>query len=479
MSGLGLSGFLKHTNDSGGRGQWLREWKKSGSGEVTIWLHTRAPIVPSFTHSFMLEDEYTNKETSEQVKVLRYPRFVSPDPEIVHRNQYFRDEDTKVMKTLPDRDPFLLLREWLRLADHLSLEQPIFRWENPKERKIIVWERGELSGLVKRGRNNAYNSLDTKIEYVYVVVDNDNPDKGPVLDREGKLASQRLSEVVRQQQKLHGDVQGDPLQHPYAIVLAFDSKARSPMDSYKAFKAETAELTDEIWGHLSSDEFPDPLPLGEPGDGDMQKIRDAFEVAAQVELPLDQIFSDDAQVRRELIARKQSRAVPRQSMAAQSRAAAPPAGTGTAAKPPLPARQPPPQTQAAVPPQTPGGGPQMRRKKVAPPPPVEPQVETIPCDDCGTPMLVTDTKCAKCGAEYEPIGDDTTPTLPPKPSPALTAVGRPKPSTVAAKPPAQPPPPAEKDAAVDPANCWACGVFLADQSVCPSCGIDQDDDIPF
>jgi hypothetical protein len=364
-SGLGIAGLLKHTSDSGGGGQWLRTWRKKGVGEVTIWLHTRAPIVPCFSHSFMFEDEYEDKETQKTVPTLRYPRFVSPDAEIVHRNQYFRNDDG-TMQVPPDLDPFLLLREWLRFgAEHIGLEDPIFKWHNAKERKDIVWERGTLSGQVKRGKNNFNHSLDTKLEYIYVVVDNDDVDAGPVLAREGKLVSQKIVEVIKHQQKQYGDVEGDPTQHPYAFQIIAED-ASSPMNAYKAFKAERAAFSDEVWAQVSSEDFPDPLQYGQPSEGDMEKIRELFEQAAQVELPLDQIFSEDPAVRRDVTRPTGGgkRPPPRASKAAQS------AGTGAqpkpaAVQPPVPQRSATSKPDTSKPDATPaaaagGGSPQMR-----------------------------------------------------------------------------------------------------------------------
>lgn len=478
--GLGIAQFLKHSNDSGGGGQWLRTWRKNSKGEATIWLHTRAPIVSSFTHQFMLEDEYEDKETGKKVPTLRWPRFVSPDPEVVHRNQYFR-EDNGVLRVPPDLDPFLLVREWLRFADHLSLEQPIFQWYNAKERQTIVWERGPITGLVKRNQRNYGHSLDTKIEYVYVVVDNDNIDQGPVLMREGKLLSQKLAEVIKQQQKQWGDDQGDPTQHPYAFQLIAE-EASSPMNAFKAFKAERAEFTDEVWEKIASDEFPDPTVFGQPSDGDMQKIRDAFEAAAQVELPLDEIFSEDSAVRK-AVARggkaKQPVVAPaRQSKAAQAR---------TQAKPPLP--KPGATSAPKSEPEQQSAGPQTRRKKAAPAAP--PPVETIPCEDCGTPMLPSMTKCEKCGAEYE-TDDEAEPTPPPKttakPATAPKPGAGPKPTTSTKPKPAtttkakEPDSPADApEGEVEEGKCWACGAELDEDNpaVCPKCSIEQDDEIPF
>jgi hypothetical protein len=475
--GLGIAGFLKHTDDSGSSGQWLKSWHKGGKGEIIVWLHTRAPIVPCMSHSFMREDEYTDKQSGKTVPTLRYPRYISPDPEVIHRNQYFRNEDG-TLQIPPDLDPFLLLREWLRLADHLPLEEPIFKWNDEKNRKVVVWERGELSGLVKRGQNNFAHSIDTKIEYVYVMVNNDDIAAGPVLAREGKLLSQKISEVISFQQKQLGDVEGDPLQHPYAFLLTAQ-EAPSPMNIYKAHKAEPqrAPFTDEVWNQIASEDFPDPLPHGQPAEGDMAKIRADFEAVAQVELPFDAIFSEDPQERRSVMRPQASRrAPPRQSKAAEARG-------DVAAKPPLPVAGKPAAAPATTakpvanqPVSQPAAGPQIRRKKVEPVAP--PPAETIPCDDCKKPMLATDTKCANCGAEYEPIEDEAAA---PAPAPAPVAAKpktttKPKPGA-AAKPQSQQELPLSNEPV--PIACWACSTRLDGEAICPSCGMDQGDQIPF
>lgn len=503
-TGLGIADFLKHSDDanSSGGGKWLKQWRKKLPGEVTIWLHTRAPIVATCTHSFAFEDEVTDRETGRKKSILRFPRWVSPDSEVVHKNQYFREDDG-TLQVLPDRDPFLLLREWLRFQDNLALDEVVFKWNDEKNRKQIVWERGHLTGQVKRGQQNFNHSLDTKTDYVYVVVDNDAPDAGPVLAREGKLLSKKMSDVIKHQRKTFGEVEGDPIQHPYAIQWVAED-ANSPMDMYKAYKAERAELTDEIWAAISGDDFPDPLPFGEPGDGDFEKIRDAMEAAMQIELPLDQIFSEDPAVRRAVA--KPGAAVPRQAarqskaaQAKQSPAAARPPAPTTAAKPatrPAAAAKPAqhaPTTAAgiatlatavaaAVADAKPAAGPQTRRRKVDPPaepqpepePEPTPEVESIACEECGASMLVTDAKCEGCGAEYEV---DAEPPPPPAAKPAVKpAATKPKPVT---KPKAEEPAAAESGEGKE-LKCWSCGEHIEDdKELCPHCGIDLGDDVPF
>jgi hypothetical protein len=490
-AGLGIASFIKHTNEGGGGKDWLRTWHKGGKGEITVWLHTRAPIVPSLTHSFMLEDEFEDKETGRMKPVLRYPRFVSPDAEIVARNQYFRNDDSyKTMQVPPDRDPFLLLREWLRYADHIPLDAPVFQWNDEKNRKVVIWERGELSLLVKRQKNNFNHSLDVKLEYVYVVVDNENIDSGPVLMREGKLLSQKIVEVIKQQQKMHGEEEGDPVQHPYAFLLTAED-ASSPMNVYKAFKNEKAAFSDAVWEAISGDDFPDPLPYGQPAEGDPEKIRDAFERAMKVDLPLDEIFSEDPEVRRQLLKPTgMNRPPARASKASQVKAAQNPPPPDARPKPTngaaTNAGKPAAATSASKPAAA-TGGPQMRRRRVEPPPPPEPEpaAERIPCDaeGCGFQMLLTDTKCERCGAKYEVVPDAAAPAHEQAPPPKPSTSAKPKPSSTVASATSQKPTGAASASTPKPAaadlNCWSCGSELNGATTCPACQVDQGDDIPF
>lgn len=482
MSGIGS--FTKHAKQSGFGGQWLNDWKDDK--KIVIWLHTRVPPAACWSHAFMLIDVVEDKENGGSPKrIMRYPRFVSPDPEPVHRNQFFRRDDD-VMRVPPDRDPFLLLREWLRRSDHLGIEQPVFQWKNPKDNEVTTWVRGELSGLVKRARSNFGHSLDTKQEYIFVVVRNDDPGQGAFLARESQLLGRKVSEVITQQQGMLGDEGGDPLLNPYPFVWEANKKASSPMDMYKAYKHESAECTDEVWAAITSDEFPDPAEFCTPRDGDMEKVRAAMEAAAQVDLPLDEIFSEDPAVRLALASgqRRATRAATTQPRSQQpaagaqssqagtsqtaaqrpgaqrpgaqrpagsatpQRAATPPAAQRSTAAPAQRTTQAAPATQAR--PATAG---QPRRKKVEKPK-AEPEVEKIPCDDCQHPMLPTETVCPKCGAVYETEG-----------------------TVAAAEPEAAEPEAAEEQVAQ---GCFACGAEVSNQRcTSPTCGIDQGDDIPF
>ncbi len=439
MGGLGLDGFMTFGDPSSGR-KFLKDWKKAR--EIIVWLSTRADLAyPSYNHPFMTlgtrekKDREGNK-TGKDEDYLQFMRFVSPDPAIVHDNQYFREQSDDRLQVAPAADPFLLLREWLRFeADHLSLDTVIFEWKNPnagpKQEAVIQWNRGELARMVKRGQANFGHSLDTKLDYYFVVADDSDPAAGPQIVRGTKLLGDKMREEIKAQCKSNGREGGDPQQNPYAFCWNYDPDAGSPMNYYKASRYNQAKLTEAVRKAIMEADFPDPTPDTKPRAGDKAKLLAAMTDAARVELPFDRFFVD---------AWKDE---------------APEGGSGTdfdfgsnKEKPAAEETKTPPRAAAT----TPTSGPKARRRKKKAEPAPEPEVEMIPCEDCNTPLPVTCEKCPKCGAEYE-VGDDGADDAQPAQAAASpqTSVGT---------------------------KCWSCGSTDIQDDRCGGCGLDITDDIP-
>lgn len=543
MSGIGLGGFLDQSADDGkgsGSSGFLSGWKEKK--EIVIWLHTAVQPVTLWGHQFIEEAEVKErtedgKETGKTKRVLRFPRFPSPDPKEVHARQYFREKGISYepMQTPPIRDPFLLLREWLHLQGKgakLPLDQVVFEWTDHKNRgQLIQWRLGELSKLVKTGQSNFNHTLDSKYEGLFAVVDNDNLDGGVFVAREGKLLTELMREVIKEQVDSKGLDEGDPTKSPYAFKWKFEKDAKSPMDTYKCYRFDRAPYNDAVFAAITSEDVPDLVKHATFQEDDLVKVRAAFEAAAQIQLPLDQIFSTDQDVRASVL---DPRRMPTfvtgtatsdggAQQSAPKTAAAPPAKPGAAKpasaggpKPPGAGPKPPGASApkaAAKPAAAPADAPASsaeepktggrRRKKAAEeaPPAPPPEPERTKCDDCDYMLLPTDAVCPKCGAEYEIEADDTAPAPTPAPAPAPKQAaaapskpGGPKPpSGGGPKPPgaakASPPPadePADRSDADDsdlpsPDECFACGSKNIVNGKCEDCGIPQseDDNIPF
>lgn len=420
--GLGLDQFLNHNEDGGGRRKFLN-WKDKG--KATVWLSTRASVAyPTWGHPFYSIGTWTDKKTDEEKEALNFNRFVSPDAEIVHQSQFFRDDNTDRMRVPPLLDPFLLLREWLRFECDAPNDAVVFKWTDPKTSEITEWRKGRLARLVEKGGGDWNQTLDTKLEYMFVVVDNESPADGVQIVRGTKLLGDQMKLAIKQEMESNGE-KGNPLKNPYAFRWVYDKNAKSPMQSYRAFRYNGADLTDEIRELIMSPDFPDPTPDCRPRDGDKAKIRAAMEDAAQMDLPWDLIFSP--------------RWVDGGGEATSSSSKSAPSGRAQ-------------ETSSG------SGEPRTRRKKAEPPP----EVPRIPCDDCGHPMLPTEAKCVKCGAVYEVDGE-------PEPAPAA-ATGQ--------KLAATPTPAAPKTATPPSERCWSCQGPVVNNR-CTECGLDVTDEVPY
>lgn len=530
MTGIGLGAFLNESAEDGkggGGGNYVGNWKDKGN--VIYWLHTGVRPVTTWSHSFLELAEYDAKDkdgskTGAKIQVIRYPRFNSPDPKEVHANQFFRDKTTDRMRTPPQRDPFLILREYLRLLGNrkqLPLDQVVFEWQDPKDRSIKSWRVGELSGLVKRGNSNFGHSLDTKYEGIYLVAVDGEIGKGLRVAREGKLLCEKIRECIKDQIDSNGVAEGDPTLNPYAIKCIY-AKDATPAQSYRAIRFNGVPYTQEIYDLITKqDDLPDIAEMVKVGPEDDIKVRAAMEAACQIELPFDLLFGD-LKARRSVYDGECAPPVRTTTVGAvppASAGARPPATPGAARPAAAPAAAPArptgprppggatpaPAASAAPAPATaaPAVGSGRRRKVEAPAPQPEPEptVEMIPCDACGVQMDAKATKCPSCGTEYEVDADPEAevkqpPQTGPKPPavapPPVAAKGpRPPAAALAAKAPTPvtkgPKPPPNQDSEPDgtqyepPAEltCFACQSTNITNNRCNDCGQEQGDDIPF
>ena len=527
MSGLGLEDFLNQSQ-RGGKAI-LERWKEAGS--IIVWPHVGAMIASQgimrrFSHTFLIEDEVEDKDRPDRMKMItRYPRFVCPDSDVIaDAGAKWRDKKTGVHNALTDgprvvTDPFIIVREHLFHMvknDLLSTDQTVFSWADHKTRGRIEWMAGHITGHVERGRDNFGANLDAKCEYIFIVVQNEDPGAGPTITFETKTLGDAVRKLFKDEMESNGD-KGDPRSHPYAMKWTYDKHAKTPALSYTAARYNRAECSDAIWDAMNTEEWPDASKYAVAQEGDMEKIREALEKATQIDLPLDEIFSEDPDVRLKVAngnyAKSMRSGVSSSAGAARqpSQERVPPAPQGTGAtRPPTrpgadvpatrgaaPARQTtqadrePPQRTAAAPAPATEPAPQSRRKKVEKPEPEpvkapEPSEPTEPCENCGHPMLLTESKCPKCGTEYEVVTDEEAPDVfdeaiekqEVRNGATRPSAERPSTSSGATRPTAKASPQAGTKA------CWSCSSTDLHKDkdgkiVCASCGIDQGDDMPF
>lgn len=460
--GMGISEFLAHESGGNRESEFLR-WKDfdKKSGEVVLWWHTAAPWHPVWSHHFYLEDEVEDKEAFPPKKkmILRTLNLVCQDDVKVYDDQFFRDKSTDHLKTPPLRDPFLILREYLRASmrgSKLRDDQVVFEWQNHKQRgTLIQWCAGTLSGLVKTGQSNWDHNLNARLHYLLVVVPNTELDGGAKIAKESKLLGDAMKKAIKQRQDSVGVEKGDPMLHPYAFKWVYNGKESSPMNQYSVYPYEQAQYTDEVHAAITSEDYPDVSRYAEPGADDLVKTRAAFEAAQQVELPLDMIFSGDAQAVAAVMRGDAGASQKRQGGTTRVPPAKlggdVPAGAKGPAKPtesmgPAKPTSPSGKTQQPSKPVPSANKPSGRKKKEEPPPPAE---DLEPCPDCDTPFPKTATECPNCHAKFE-VDDD---------EPEQSAAGE------------------------QGSNSCVCGetevVERDGGRFCAKCGMDRGDDLPF
>ncbi len=470
MSGLGLSGFLGHTGGSGGKAGWLRKWVDGKKlSDCDIWLAAKGSFHPVYKVGFIFED-LSEDDKGRVTKKLKFPKFVSPEPEIVLESQYFRLEKKNLSTPLerpPTECPFLLLREWLLLhRTDLSPDAVIFEWTDRTSDgvKTIQWRKGHLTHETPKEDRNWRANISPKLGYIVNVVDDQNRGDGIVLTEIGKGLADATRAVIKREMESLGADEGNPLVNPYAIRWKHRPD-ETPQKKYDALRLSRVTYDEDVFKVINADP-PDIEPYVNPRDDDAVNARAYMQQHSKIDLPLDQLFSSNVEDRAalaQLPTTTRRTAPPADEPPADER----PASTGGGARPP--AGDPPP---ADGPPSTDGVRSRRRRKKKEEPPP-QPKEEPIPCDDCGIAMSPTATSCPspKCDAEYD---------VDPEPAPAAGAA----PATDGgARPPADAAPPAESPSSTSTSSegtCALCDSGPVVNGVCKACGMDQgDDDVPF
>jgi len=290
--GLNLKDFL--TSDAEqpkGNRKFLKNWKKDG--EIVVFLSTQADFCyPFWSHQFYTNEVFVDDRTGEEKEFLKLRKFVSPESDVVLKQQYFREQNNgDVLQTPVLLDPFIKLREWLRLeCEDMPLDQVVFQWHDPKHNKDIIWRRGELAKLVDKTKDTFSHTLDAKKEYFFVVADANELSSGLQIARVTKSLGDAIRVEVEKIIDSEGEEEGNPQVTPYALKWKFDNTA-PPAKMYSAAQYKRVKPTDDVLEVINNPSFPDPEPECAPKDNDMEEIRAAMVDAATIDLPLDMLFS--------------------------------------------------------------------------------------------------------------------------------------------------------------------------------------------
>jgi hypothetical protein len=204
------------------------------------------------------------------------------------------------------------------------------------------------------------------------------------ISEESQALGDAIKAAISHEMDSEGEEAGNPMVTPYCFKWVFDKDSKSPKDFYKAYRYRQAQLDDEVRALIIDADPPSMSSFTQRGSP--FTLRAAIEAAITPEAK-EAIDLGKAFAKAEAEAEKEE---------------------GTSAAEPRRAR-----TEEPTESQSTG----RRRKKAEPAP--EPMGD--PCDECQAPMKLGQTKCGKCGAEYEDVEPAirTSPTPAPKRNPII------------------------------------------------------------
>jgi hypothetical protein len=438
--------FLGHSSKSGGTGQFLRGWRKRPVPAVNVVLHVGAPIIALWQHGIPRIFEKKDEKSGDVTRVVFGGNWNCLEDESVLIKQYRRDRDTGERVLPPVVCPVCRLLEALRVLyaeGKVGFSDDVFRWEgdDPKDVQVMtlggmlnLYGNNRLSDEEKQAMKDAGIKLTeawkenawSKCNYLFVVVDYDEPEAGVQIAIETTGLGDATKECIHSQIVSEGEERGNPILDPYVIKWEHHPNAKEFNKKYKAYPVRKMPITPQVRELIDSDPPDiDNLIRG----GNVSKLRAELEARCVLEdpsiIPWDDVFGPaeaagygDKEEEEEPEPEELPPPPPKKKVEAVSKQKV----------------EAPPIKQETVP----AGRKRKEPPKVEPEP--EPELEeppshedsTIPCDECGAPMSATATKCEKCGAEYEVEAEPEPAKVEP---PAKPAKATPKPAATTAEKP--------------------------------------------
>lgn len=309
MAKMTLDQFLKMDRNKGGRRGYLDNWKKRRSQQADIWLHTQSPLVSLWRHNlprlFSRDDKVTG-ETTIEVWSNQWTCWEEDDLLV---DQYRRDMNTGERLREPVVCPICKLTEHIRgLVEEGELDwtEELFHFEGTDPSKALTLHAGGIYNAFAANnltpdqigelkRSGIYVSkawrenMMSKMSYLFVVADNDDLDKGPLITIEPRALGEKVRDVISDEM-MSAEDEGNPITNPYAFRWMYDEK-KSFSDKYRALKMARLEYTEAVERVIV--DTPAPDLSGIVGRKDPRILRhqleDAF-IGDRVDIDWDKIF---------------------------------------------------------------------------------------------------------------------------------------------------------------------------------------------
>jgi hypothetical protein len=314
MAGMDLNAFLGHSATVSGRSEYLNKWKKNTPPQVDVWLHTQALIQSLWQHGIPRLFEKEDKESGDKTVEVWSGTWPCWEAEEVLQKQYMRDHDTGERAFPPCVCPVCKLIEYVRDAvesGELKWTAPLFRFAGSDPSKTLIIHAGGMYNAFGKDnlsekekdelktariyRTDAWReNMMAKLSYVFSVVDNAKPQKGPQIAIETSLLGDKVKEVINNAM-MEAEDEGNPLANPYAIRWIYRADETQFNKKYNAVKMGKLPLTAEIRKAIYDTPPPDLSKVVGRKDPNvlLAQLQDAHKAySKKFELPLEELFAD-------------------------------------------------------------------------------------------------------------------------------------------------------------------------------------------
>lgn len=362
--------FLNYRGNESGGGKRLKSWAKD-PGFVNLWFHTKQMPCSVWYHRLPELVLRTEKDTRRELKNVWGRQHVCLEDEKILKKQRFRSEETGEREYPPLRCPVCRLAEAIRemVRDgKIRDTDKVFKFEGsdkPEENCVLsaggfanLWGRDQDAATTDRlkaagvfmSKVWAETGL-AKLNYVFAVVNNDDPASGLQVAVQTQLVGDKVKRVINNEIASKDGDKGNPFVNPYCIRVVYKPAEKKFDDKYEALRMDRFPLTPDI-ERIICGEKPNIAKYTDRMNG--KDVIAALQTHALIDLPWESILDTP--------------------------------GDAPDAAPPV--ETPSPSTSVQVP---------VRIAR----PPVAPIEMGEPCDPpCGAPMAKGQTVCGKCGSKY-------------------------------------------------------------------------------
>lgn len=269
--GMGMRSFLKHSGNAGGKREYLTGWKETREGAITVWLHKRAGITALWRHQIPGIETREDKDTHTKHTEIWSSRHGCYEDEEVLRYQGLLDDDG-LRRTPPKICGVCRFTEWVRAqvtSGAMPLAFPLLTFESTggKDRKLVIPAAGVFDGFRKISdaekaqvkeagfwlKDSYRYDLRAKLQYAFIVVNEDDPKKGIQIAVEGQLLGQKMQTAIRKEMQRKGDDEGDPTKFPYAFRWEYFKDSTDIRNLYDATVLDRVKLTPVVAKLLDED----------------------------------------------------------------------------------------------------------------------------------------------------------------------------------------------------------------------------------